>query len=46
MDMWASFIEEEGLVMNDELLLWGRGAAVLGSELIRCVGDYIDTVEV
>ena len=38
-DMWASFVEREDMFMNDGLHLSGKGAAVLGSEFIRCINE-------
>ena len=44
-DMWASFVEREVMFMNDGLYLSGKGAAVLGSEFIRCINEGTGTVE-
>ena len=44
-DMWASFVEREDLFLNDGLHLSGKGAAVLGSEFIRCINEGTGTVE-
>ena len=44
-DMWASFVEREVMFMNDGLHLSGKGAAVLGSEFIRCIHEGTGTVE-
>ena len=44
-DMWASFIQREELFMNDGLHLSEKGAAVLGSEFMRCLGEGTGTVD-
>ena len=38
-DMWASFVERQDLFMNDGLYLSGKGAAVLGTEFVRCINE-------
>ena len=43
--MWASFVERQDLFMNDGLYLSGKGAAVLGTEFVRCINEGTGTVE-
>ena len=44
-DMWASYVARKDVFMNDGHHLSGKGAAVLGSEFIRCINEGTGTVE-